>query len=180
MFGKKSKGENSMKRTAKAVFTVIMAGMVLMPVVSVAAETKELKVGYVDLRRAFFEYEKAKKLDAELNEFAEASQTKRDTMVQNITKLRDEVEILSADARQKKQDEMDKMIQELQEFDKESRQIILERKDNLFREVMDDIQKVVTEKGTSGGYDYILDSRNIMYAADKYDLTQEVVTELNK
>jgi len=156
---------------------VIFSAFLTMAPVTVSA--KELKIGFVDLKRAFYEYEKAKAMDNELNEFARDSQTKRDTMVQNITKLKDEVELLSADARQKKEKEMDDRIGELQEFDRESRQIILERRDTIFREVLDDMQEVVVEKGKAGGYDYILDSRNIMYADDMYDLTQEVVTELN-
>jgi outer membrane protein len=168
-----------MKRTAGLIICAI-AILCAGPMRAGAEGPGDLKVGYVDLRRAFFEYEKAKELDNELNEFAEATQVKRDAMVQNITKLRDEAELLSEGARQKKQTEMEESIQELQQFDRESRQILMERKDDLFREVIEDIQKVVLDKGTAGGYDYILDSRNIMYAAEKYDLTQEVVSELNK
>ena len=119
-------------------------------------------------------------MDEELNKFAEANQATRETMVQNITKLRDESELLSGETREKKQKEMKDEILALQQYDKESRQILLEGKDKLLGEVMEDIQKVVSAKGTEGGYDYILDSRNIMYAAEKYDLTSEVVEELNK
>lgn len=173
-------GETDMKKVMALSLAAVMVFSALISVFPAIASAKELKIGFVDLRKAFYDYEKAKTMDNELNEFAKSTQTKRDTMVQNVTKLRDEVELLSADARQGKQKEMDEMIAELQEFDRESRQVILERKDNLFREVMDDIQKIVVEKGTSAGYDYILDSRNIMYAADMYDLTQEVITELNK
>jgi outer membrane protein len=169
-----------MKRSLMVSCAAVTMFSIVFSLIPCMAEAKELKVGYVDLRRAFHEYEKAQTLDAELNEFAESTQAKRDTMVENITKLRDEAELLSETARQQKQQEMNIRIQELQEFDRDSRQIILERKDNLFREVIDDIQKIVTDKGTKGGYDYILDSRNIMYAADKYDLTQEVIDVLNK
>ena len=169
-----------MKRSLIASCAAVTMCSIALSMIPGMAEAKELKVGYVDLRRSFHEYQKAQTLDAELNEFAESTQVRRDTMVQNITKLRDEAELLSEKARQQKQQEMNVRIQELQEFDRDSRQIILERKDNLFKEVIDDIQKIVTDKGAKGGYDYILDSRNIMYAADKYDLTQEVINELNK
>ncbi len=144
------------------------------------ADAGDLKVGYVDLRRAFFEYEKAQQLDAEITEFAEANQDKRDTMIREITRMRDELEIMSEEARRARQLELDEMVRELQQFDMQSREVILERKDNFFREVMDDIQAVVVSKGDAGGYDYILDSRNIMYANEEYDLTQEVIQELNR
>jgi outer membrane protein len=169
-----------MKKITASICAAIMVFSTLVCFSPDLANAKELKVGFVDLRKAFYDYEKAKTMDADLNEFAEATQQKRDTMVQDVTKLRDEIELMDGETRERKQKEMEAKIRELQEFDRDSRQIILERKDNLFREVMDDIQKVVTEKGTSEGYDYVLDSRNIMYADDKYDLTEEVVAELNK
>jgi len=174
------KGEDLMKKMIAVGCAVFMTCSILLSVVPVKAEAAGLKVGFVDLRKAFYDYEKAKTMDKDLNTFAAASQAKMETMVQNVSKLRDEMELLSAESRAKKEQEMDASVKELKEFDQESRQTILERKDNLFREVMDDIQKVVVDKGTKGGYDYILDSRNIMYAADKYDMTQEVVAELNK
>jgi Skp family chaperone for outer membrane proteins len=50
----------------------------------------------------------------------------------------------------------------------------------MFREVIADIQKIVDDMGENGGYDYILDSRNIMYAREDSDLTDQVIAELNK
>lgn len=169
-----------MKRSliAGCVASMMFAGFVASG--AYAAESTGTKIGYVDLGRAFSGYEKAAELDKELSEFAESTQAKRTTMVQNITKLRDEIEILSAEARQQKEQELSAMIQEIQEFDRDSRQALLEKRDNVFREVMEDIRVVVVDKGTKGGYDYILGAQNILYANEKYDMTEEVIKEINK
>jgi outer membrane protein len=50
----------------------------------------------------------------------------------------------------------------------------------MFREVVDDIQKVVDDFGKKGKYDFILDSRNIMYGKEEFDLTDAVIKRLNK
>jgi len=50
----------------------------------------------------------------------------------------------------------------------------------MFREVVDDIQAVVTTIGEKEGHDFVLDSRNVMYAKDEYNLTDMVLESLNK
>lgn len=138
------------------------------------------KLGYVDLRRAFYEYGKTKKHEEELNKLTEKSQGERKQQIEVITKLREEVELLTGAAKDKKQAEIDKKIATLQEYDRNTRQILLNKKNEMFREVIDDIQNVVDEIGKKGNYDYIFDSRNVMYAKEGFDLTDEVIGKLNK
>jgi outer membrane protein len=134
----------------------------------------------VDLRRAFYEYEKTKTLEQQLNEETETRGTERTKMIDKITKLRDAAELLSGKAKTDKQAEIDEELSKLQELDRDTRQSLLNKKNDMFRAVIEDIQKVVEEIGEKGGYDYILDSRNIMYAKPDFDLTNEVIKKLNK
>ncbi len=138
------------------------------------------KIGYVDLRRAFYEYEKSKTLDKELTDITNQRTKERATIVERITKLRDESELLSDDAKAKKQQAIDAEIAKLNEFDRDIRQEILSKKNDMFREIIDDIRKVVEEIGEKEKYDVILDSRDIMYAKKGFDLTDQVLMELNK
>lgn len=148
--------------------------------VAVSAAFAAEKIAYVDLRRAFYEYEKTKTFETDLNALTEERQAKRTGMITDITKLRDEGELLQGDARNKKQQEIDGKLAELQEFDRDTRQQLLNKKNDMFREVIDDIQKVVTDIGKKQGYDYVLDSRNVMYAKEQFDLTDAVLEKLNK
>ena len=138
------------------------------------------KMAYVDLRRTFYEYEKTKTMEDQLSGLTEDRQKERDKMVTKITKLRDKAELLSGDARNKKQSEIDNELVKLQEFDRTTRQELLTKKNDMFREVVEDIQKVVKDLGKKEGYDYIFDSRNIMYAKENFDLTDKVIKQLNK
>lgn len=162
-------------KTAVCSLAIIMViGMLAMPAFS------QGKTGYVDLKRAFYEYEKSRTLEKEVSDLAETSEKQRTQMVQKITNIRDEGELLSGKAREKKQGQIDQELAALKEFDNKTRQDILNKKNDMFRQVIDDIQKVVEEIGKREGYDYVLDSRNIMYANKSYDLTDQVIKALNK
>lgn len=153
---------------------------VLVAVSASFAYSQELKIGYVDIRRAFYEYERTKTLEEGLTAITEDSQEERSKLVGELTQLNDEGELLSGKAKEQKQKEVDVKFLQLKDFDKDLRQKLLNKKNDMFREVIDDIQKVAVEIGEKGEYDFIIDSRNIMYAMEKYDLTEEVVKQLNK
>ncbi|MFH1394770.1 MAG: OmpH family outer membrane protein [Candidatus Omnitrophota bacterium] len=105
------------------------------------------KVGFVDLRKAFYEYDKTKKMESNLSDLTEDTQAKREEMVETITKLREESELLTGGAKEKKEVEIDRQLAELQEFDRKARQEILNKKNDMFKEVVEDIQKVVEDLG---------------------------------
>ncbi|MCK4852165.1 MAG: OmpH family outer membrane protein [Candidatus Omnitrophica bacterium] len=170
-----------MKRTIGRVFAgcaTVFLGLVF--VASSAFAAKDMKIGHVDLRRAFYEYEKSKTYDKELSDITTKRGNERTKLVDEIKKLSDEAELLSDDAKAGKQKGIDAKIGMLNEFDRNTRQELLSRKNDMFREVIDDIQKIVVNIGKKEKYDYILDSRNIMYAEEAFDLTDRVLKELNK
>ncbi len=165
-----------MRRTGLLLVVCLVVCGLIAPV----GYCKEIKVGYVDLRKAFYEYERTKSLEEELATLTEESQNKRNTMVEEITKLRDQAELLNGDKLKEKQKELDAKLAELQNYDREMRQTLLNKKNDMFRQVIDDIQKIVEGMGKKQGYDYIFDSRNIMFADEQFDLTEKVIAELNK
>ena len=163
------------KITAVLVLVLMAAGLI-----APAAFSQDVKIGYVDLRRAFYEYDKTKTLEEELEALTEDTQDKRTKMIEEITKMRDEAALMSDDAKKKKQRMIDAKLAELQEFDRDARANILNKKNDMFRVVIEDIQAVVEKMGKEGGYDYILDSRQLMYTNENFDLTDEVLKRLNK
>jgi len=160
-----------------ALLTLVLSAAVF---AAPAAFSQDIKIGYVDLRKAFYEYDKTKTLEEELEALTEDTQDKRTRMIEEITKMRDEAALLSDDAKKKKQRLIDSKLAELQEFDRDARANILNKKNDMFRVVIEDIQDVVEKMGKEGGYDYILDSRQLMYTNENFDLTDQVLKRLNK
>jgi len=139
-----------------------------------------LKIGSVDLRRAFYEYEKSKTFDQELTDVTSQRTEERNKKVEEIRKIRDEAELLSEDAKAAKQQELDSQISALNDFDRDTRQELLNKKNDMFKEVISDIQAVVEDIGQKEKYDYIFDARNIMFSKEGFDVTDEVLKRLNK
>ena len=164
----------------KRLLIVLVIGIFVLGALAFSAQAKDGKIGYVDLRRAFYEYDKTKTFEDELNKLTDARQAERTKKVETISKLRDELELLSGNARNKKQGQVEEKIADLNEYDRATRQQLLNKKNDMFREVIDDIQGVVDGMGKKGNYDYILDSRNIMYSKEDFDLTDQVIKKLNK
>ncbi|MBU0683528.1 MAG: OmpH family outer membrane protein [Candidatus Omnitrophota bacterium] len=163
----------------KACLSFVM-GLMLFSFMAMPSYSQSGKIGYVDLRKAFYEYDKTKKMEDNLGDLTEDTQAKREEMVDKVTKLREESELLTGSAKEKKEAEIDKGLALLQDFDRKARQDILNKKNDMFKEVVEDIQKVVEDLGKKGEYEYIFDSRNIMYADNKFELTETVIKKLNK
>lgn len=164
----------------KLVICVAVLLAVALVVPAAFAQAQNLKLGYVDLRKAFYEYEKSKTFDAQLNEVTTKKNDERNKMVEEITKMRDKAALLNDNQKAEAAKQLDAKIGALNEFDRQTRQELLNKKNDMFREIIDDIQKVVEELGKQGGYDYVLDSRNIMFAKPDFDLTAQVLEKLNK
>jgi len=169
-----------MFRSCSKLLVILVAIFIVFGIMAPSGHSEDTKIGYVDLRRAFYEYEKAKNMESDLNVLTEERKSERTGKIEAITKLREEAELLTGDARARKEQMIDAKLTELQEFDRNVRQVLLNKKNDMFREVIDDIQKVVDEIGKKEGYNYILDSRNIMYAEETFDLTDGVIEQLNK
>ncbi|MBF0493699.1 MAG: OmpH family outer membrane protein [Candidatus Omnitrophica bacterium] len=137
------------------------------------------KIGVVDLRKAFYDYDKSKTFDKQLTDMTNAKTDDRNKMVEGIRTLRDEISFLSAEEKAKKQKDLDDKINALNEFDKNVRQDILNKKNDMFKEVIDDIQNVVNKVGAEDKYDYVFDSRSVMYSKGGDDITAKVLTKLN-
>jgi len=168
-----------MKRFIRKITVVFMVMFVLFAGFVSSAIAENGKLGYVDLRKAFYEYDKTKEMKDKISDLTEDRQEKGQEMIAALTKSRDEAELLTGAAKEKKIAEINKKALEAQDFERKVRQELLGKENDMFKEVVEDIQGIVEVLGKEGGYDYIFDSRNIMYADKKYELTEEVIKKLN-
>ncbi|MBU1084236.1 MAG: OmpH family outer membrane protein [Candidatus Omnitrophota bacterium] len=167
--------------TTRRIIVIGMAGLLLLcNNAGIAFAQDGAKIGYVDFRRAFYENDKAKVKEEELRDYEEEQKKTQMDLVQEITQIRDEAELLSDEAKEKKRKEIEAKMLELQNFENDVRKELQSRKNDIYKEIADDIQGVVDAVGKSGGYDYILDSRSIIYTSKDYDITDEVIKNIKK
>ena len=144
------------------------------------ADAKEYKIGYVDLAKVFDEYKKTKDSEKDLEAKGKAKEADRANMVEELRKLKDEQALLSEKAKAEKQTIIDNKIKALQDFDRKTRDELIKERNDMLGLILKDIEKVVAEYSKATGYDFILNSRMLLYGGTEYDLTNEILSRLNK
>ncbi len=137
------------------------------------------KIGYVDLARVFDEYLKTKEFDKSLESKGVQKQSERDRLVNEVKKLRDEAELLSAKAKDDKQAQIDEKIKALQDFDRSTRDALRKERDAMVRDILKEIEGVIQNFGKSQGYSFIFNDRVLVYKSEGSDLTPQVIKVLN-
>jgi outer membrane protein len=161
----------------KKVMCLVIACCCIMSGVSFAAE---LKIGVLDFRKTGNEYDKAKELRKELEVKRDGTQKEIEEMTAEISKLRDELDLLSESAKEKKQAELREKTREYNEFRRTKSEELLYWRDSKMREITKDIIDTATNFAKKNGYDIILDQMAAVYYSEKFDITDTILKELNK
>ncbi len=164
----------------------------------------QMKVGTVDMNRAFKEYNKTKDAESKINDAKNSAKKEYDDRADSYKKALDEINklnqqleapALSAEAKTQKAKERDEKIasiknmeREINEFrqtrEKQLQEQAVRMRDGIVKEITD----VVMAKVKAGNMDLVFDISGVslngvptvMYAKPDMDFTTEVVTQLNK
>ena len=161
------------------VFLGLMVSIALVMPVSLQAKDDVLSIGYIDLAKIFDQYEKTKDSDKDLEVEWQGRQGEIKASREEITRLKDELEVLSEAAKAKKQEIIDDKIKELQGFTKEIQDELTSERNEIVSQILKDIDTTINQYGKSNGYDLILNERVLLYHAEGLDLTGEIVKILN-
>jgi outer membrane protein len=100
-------------------------------------------------------------------------------MVDNIKNMKNELELLSDNEKQKKQDLIDTEVRKLQDFDKEAKEGLQRERDDMVREILKEIDAVIKDYASKNGFTLVLNNRVLVYAEEQYDITKEILNILN-
>jgi outer membrane protein len=186
----------------KKLLSIALASLLALPVAAFAQGT--LKIGTVDMQRAFKEYSKTKDAEAKINEAKNAAKKEYDDRADGYKKALDEINnlnkqldapALSADAKTQKAKERDDKIATIKNMEREitefrqTRERQLQEQAMRMREgIVKEITDVVMEKVKANRMDLVFDKSGmslngvpvLMYAPDNVDFTNDIVTVLNK
>jgi outer membrane protein len=187
-----------MKKSLSTLF-VLMLGF---PLAAFAQGT--LKIGTVDMQRAFKEYNKTKEAEAEINDAKNAARKEYDGRAEDYKKALDEINnlnkqlespALSADKKTQTAKERDDKIAKIKNMEREisdfrqtrERQLqeqLMRRREGIVKEITD----VVMEKVKASNLDLVFDKSGmsingvpvLMYSHDNIDFTNDIIAVLNK
>ena len=158
--------------------------MLLVPLVGAQS-----KIGYVDSQKILSTYPAAldatKKLEEENSKWASELQKLDNELKVKEDELEVQSLILSDAKRKEKQDEIKLLKENILKFQNQKwgeNGEYFKRQEEFLRPVFDRIHQVIAAIADDDGYDFILDTvqGNILYSKEKFDLTDEVLRELEK
>src|SRR5213592_1989890 len=186
----------------KKLLSTILALTLGLPLAVFAQGT--LKIGTVDMQRAFKEYGKTKDAETKINDAKNSAKKEYDDRAEAYKKALDEINnlnkqldapALSAEAKSQKAKERDDKIANIKNMEREindfrqTRERQLQEQAMRMREgIVKEITDVVMEKVKAKNLDLVFDKSGmsingvpvVMYAPDNDDFTNEVVAALNK
>lgn len=164
---------------------VSMAVASMVALTSVPAWAKGEKGYYVDVARIFKEHkgvqEGTKKYENEVKE----KKTLIDTKKEEVTKLREEFEakkaILSEPEKEKKSEEINEKVKELQEYVRSINADLQQKLEELNKKVVAEIRQAIQEEAEKRKADFIFDKddRVVLYGNPELDITDEIIKKVN-
>lgn len=186
----------------KKLLSLTLVSLFLLPIVAGAQGT--LKIGTVDMNRAFKEYNKTKDAEAKINEAKNQAKKEYDDRADAYKKALDEINnlnkqldspALSAEKKAQTAKDRDEKIANIKNMEREINEFRQTRERQLQEQAMrmregivKEITDVVNEKVKVNGLDLVFDKSGmslngvplLMYSRDNVDFTNDVVAVLNK
>jgi outer membrane protein len=162
-------------KAVKALGLAVLFGIMATGISSAA----DLKIAYVDLGKVFDSYQKTKEFDAVLQSEGEAFQKQRDAMVQKIQDAQSKLDLMKDTEKTAMEADIEKQKNDVVAFDKEKRAELAKRRDDKVREILTEIQGIVSDIAKKDGYTYVLNDRVMIYGDPQFNITDEVMKNLN-
>jgi len=149
----------------------------------------QLKIRYINSQRILAEYPEAQDVQKKLDEIRSGYETEYNKMLQDYDNLLKEIDNQSLLLSPEKKAEKEKQAQELGMQIERYRQDKLGPQGEFYKKNMeltqplyDKIDQIIQKIGDAEGYDYIMDVVQgvVLYAKPEYDITDQVLEELNK
>ena len=186
----------------KKSLSTILALALAFPIAALAQGT--LKIGTVDMQRAFKEYNKTKEAEVKINDAKNAAKKEYDDRAESYKKALDEINnlnkqlespALSADKKTQTAKERDDKIANIKNMEREISDFRQTRERQLQEQLMrvregivKEITDVVMEKVKTNNMDLVFDKSGmsingvpfLLYSHDNIDFTNDIITVLNK
>jgi outer membrane protein len=180
----------------------MLALALVFPIAAFAQGT--MKIGTVDMQRAFKEYNKTKEAEVKINDAKNSAKKEYDDRAESYKKALDEINnlnkqlespALSADKKTQTAKERDDKIANIKNMEREISDFRQTRERQLQEQLMrvregivKEITDVVMEKVKANHFDLVLDKSGmsingvpfLLYAPDNVDFTNDIIAVLNK
>ncbi len=147
-----------------------------------AAQTADIKIGFVNTERVFRDSQQALKAQKKLEKEFQGRDQDIQKMVKQARDLQSYLEkegvTLSETERAKKQRELANLSRDLQHAQREFREDLNQRRNEEFASVQERARKAIVEIAEKEKFDLIVE--NVVYASTRVDITDRVLKSLDR
>ncbi len=170
--------------------TILLSSLVFIFIfASSVSAFAQLKIGYIRPRYIFDNYKPYQEAQKKLQEYQKTQMDKIQRDSEDFQKKVDDAQktalLMSEEMKAQKQQELAKQNDALQTAYDELTKVggLLDQKnEELLQPIINDINEILQRIGESESYDYIFDAEagGVLYANEKYDISESVLAEINK
>ena len=160
--------------------TAVFLGVVFVLGVLIGVAQAADKFAYVDLSRIFAEYNKTKDYDKVLSDKEDVYGVEREKKVGELKQFESKMGLLNEKEKETKKAELETKIKAFQDSDRQKQADLRKEQDEKMKEILKDIEDAVKQYAAKEGYTMVFNDRVLVYQEKKMDITDEVISILNK
>ena len=137
------------------------------------------KWAYLDLSKIFDNYEKTKEYDKTLEAEHGGYEKERNAKIEKLKEAQNKLDLLKPEEKEKAQKDLETMRNELVQYDQQQRTDLQKKRDEKIREILLEIEKIVSDYAKKEKYDIILNDRVLIYGDPGMNISDPVLKLLN-
>ena len=161
-----------------------LLGTVLLSLFARPLHAEDVKLGFVDLRRALAETEDGRKARANLKKEFDKKQKELDEQQEDVKKALEDLNkkrtLLPADTVRQKEAELQERIGKVQQTYMRHQQDLAAKEEEATAPIVERLQRIIGKIAASENFTMVLDkSAGVVFAKPHLDLTNEVIRRFN-
>ena len=161
----------------------VLAALILAIAPRRETQIPTLKVGFVDMTKLFNEYQETKTKTALFEKDWNDAQEEINRRAERVRELNERLEgqesTLSENDRRGLEEQIAEAERDVKDYYDLSLKRLRRREQEIKKELLEKLQKAVDDYGTREGYSIIFRKSTLLHAAQTFDLTDEILRQVN-
>jgi outer membrane protein len=149
-----------------------------------SVQAAEIKIGYVDLRKAVTESDQGKEAMKTLENISNAKRALIDEKAREIKAINEEIakqeSILTPDAIKEKRAKVERLMREYRQMMRESEEELQKNEAEFVQKIIIDLKKILQKIAEEEGYTAILNADAVLYMPEELDITDKLIKRFNE
>ncbi len=173
---------NQTNRFSAAVFAALLTSALFFS----SSARAEIKIGYVDLRKALQDTSAGKKAQKDLKKEYDAKKEELEKKEKDLKAMNDDLDkkklVLSDEVKQKKQMELQQEMGKFQQQVQATQAALQKKEREMTQPILEKLQEILDKRAKADGYTVVLEKseQSVLWAKKDIDMTDSIVKDYEK